>query len=73
MDKNRGALGGADEILAEGDHRGHRERRSLARRERLCVVREEFPVRNIGVIQAFAFNIRHRKFLAVEVDRRLSF
>ena len=25
------------------------------------VVREEFPVRNIGVMQAFAFNIRRTK------------
>jgi microcin C transport system substrate-binding protein len=35
------------------------------------VVREEFPIRNIGVMQAFAFNIRREKFADPRV--RLAF
>ena len=37
------------------------------------VVREEFPVRNIGVMQAFAFNIRHPKFRDARVRRAFNF
>ena len=37
------------------------------------VVREEFPVRNIGVMQAFAFNIRHPKFRDRRVRRAFNF
>src|SRR6478736_237592 len=37
------------------------------------VVREEFPTRNIGVMQAFAFNIRHEKFKDPHVRRAFNF
>ena len=37
------------------------------------VVREEFPTRNIGVMQAFAFNIRRDKFKDPHVRRAFNF
>lgn len=37
------------------------------------VVREEFPIRNIGIMQAFAFNIRRDKFKDVRLRRALNF
>ena len=37
------------------------------------VVREEFPTRNIGVMQAFAFNIRRDKFKDPRVRRAFNF
>ena len=37
------------------------------------VVREEFPVRNMGVMQAFAFNIRRTKFRDRRVRRAFNF
>jgi microcin C transport system substrate-binding protein len=37
------------------------------------VVLEEFPIRNIGVMQAFAFNIRRRKFKQPQLRRALDF
>jgi microcin C transport system substrate-binding protein len=37
------------------------------------VILEEFPIRNIGVMQAFAFNIRRRKFKQPQVRRALNF
>ena len=37
------------------------------------VVKEEFPIRNIGVMQAFAFNIRRDKFKDPRVRRAFNF
>jgi microcin C transport system substrate-binding protein len=37
------------------------------------VVLEEFPIRNIGIMQAFAFNIRRRKFKEPQLRRALNF
>jgi microcin C transport system substrate-binding protein len=37
------------------------------------VVREEFPTRNIGIMQAFAFNIRRDKFKDPRVRRAFNF
>jgi len=37
------------------------------------VVREEFPIRNVGVMQAFAFNIRRDKFKDPRVRRAFNF
>jgi len=37
------------------------------------VILEEFPIRNVGVMQAFAFNIRRRKFKAPQLRRALNF
>jgi microcin C transport system substrate-binding protein len=37
------------------------------------VVREEFPIRNVGVMQAFAFNIRRPKFKDPRVRRAFNF
>jgi microcin C transport system substrate-binding protein len=37
------------------------------------VVREEFPIRNMGLMQAFAFNIRRRKFQDPRVRRAFNF
>jgi microcin C transport system substrate-binding protein len=37
------------------------------------VIREEFPIRNIGVMQAFAFNIRRDKFKDPRVRRAFNF
>jgi microcin C transport system substrate-binding protein len=37
------------------------------------VVLEEFPIRNVGVMQAFAFNIRRRKFKAPQLRHALNF
>lgn len=37
------------------------------------VVREEFPIRNVGVMQAFAFNIRRDKFKDSRVRRAFNF
>ena len=37
------------------------------------VVLEEFPVRNVGVMQAFAFNIRRAKFQDARVRRAFNF
>jgi microcin C transport system substrate-binding protein len=37
------------------------------------VVREEFPIRNVGIMQAFAFNIRRAKFADVRVRRAFNF
>ena len=37
------------------------------------VVREEFPIRNVGVMQAFAFNIRRPKFKDPKVRRAFNF
>jgi microcin C transport system substrate-binding protein len=37
------------------------------------VVREEFPIRNIGVMQCFAFNIRRDKFKDARVRRAFNF
>jgi microcin C transport system substrate-binding protein len=36
-------------------------------------VREEFPVHNMGLMQAFAFNIRRRKFQDARVRRAFNF
>jgi microcin C transport system substrate-binding protein len=37
------------------------------------VVREEFPIRNVGVMQAFAFNIRRGKFADARLRRAFNF
>ena len=37
------------------------------------VLREEFPIRNMGVMQAFAFNLRRRKFHDARVRRAFNF
>jgi microcin C transport system substrate-binding protein len=37
------------------------------------VVLEEFPMRNVGIMQAFAFNIRRRKFKQPWLRRALNF
>ncbi len=37
------------------------------------VVKEEFPVRNVGVMQAFAFNIRRDKFKDARLRRAFNF
>ena len=37
------------------------------------VLREEFPIRNMGVMQAFAFNLRRRKFRDARVRRAFNF
>jgi microcin C transport system substrate-binding protein len=37
------------------------------------VILEEFPVRNIGIMQAFAFNIRRRKFKKPQLRRAFNF
>ena len=37
------------------------------------VVLEEFPIRNVGVMQAFAFNIRRDKFMDPRVRRAFNF
>jgi microcin C transport system substrate-binding protein len=37
------------------------------------VILEEFPIRNVGVMQAFAFNLRRRKFKAPQLRRALNF
>jgi microcin C transport system substrate-binding protein len=37
------------------------------------VIREEFPIRNVGVMQAFAFNIRRDKFKDPRVRRAFNF
>jgi microcin C transport system substrate-binding protein len=37
------------------------------------VIRDEFPIRNMGMMQAFAFNIRRRKFKAPQLRRALNF
>jgi microcin C transport system substrate-binding protein len=37
------------------------------------VILEEFPIRNIGVMQAFAFNVRRRKFKQPQLRRALNF
>ena len=37
------------------------------------VVREEFPIRNSGVMQCFAFNTRHDKFKDARVRRAFNF
>jgi microcin C transport system substrate-binding protein len=37
------------------------------------VVREEFPIRNVGIMQAFAFNIRRAKFADARVRRAFNF
>jgi len=37
------------------------------------VVREEFPVRSVGIMQAFAFNIRRNKFKDARVRRAFNF
>src|SRR5499427_3513579 len=37
------------------------------------VIREEFPIRNIGIMQAFAFNIRRDKFKDPRVRRAFNF
>jgi microcin C transport system substrate-binding protein len=37
------------------------------------VILEEFPIRSIGVMQAFAFNIRRRKFKEPQLRRALNF
>jgi len=37
------------------------------------VVREEFPIRNVGVMQAFAFNTRRDKFKDARVRRAFNF
>ena len=37
------------------------------------VLREEFPIRNVGVMQAFAFNLRRRKFHDPRVRRAFNF
>jgi microcin C transport system substrate-binding protein len=37
------------------------------------IVREEFPIRNMGLMQAFAFNIRRRKFQDPRVRRAFNF
>ncbi len=37
------------------------------------VVREEFPIRNMGLMQGFAFNIRRRKFQDAKVRRAFNF
>jgi microcin C transport system substrate-binding protein len=37
------------------------------------VVLEEFPIRNVGIMQAFAFNIRRRKFKQPQLRRALNF
>jgi microcin C transport system substrate-binding protein len=36
-------------------------------------VREEFPIRNVGLMQAFAFNIRRAKFKDSRVRRAFNF
>jgi len=41
--------------------------------KRRQVVREEFPVHNMGLMQAFAFNIRRRKFQDPRVRRAFNF
>jgi microcin C transport system substrate-binding protein len=37
------------------------------------VVREEFPIRNIGIMQAFAFNVRRDKFKDPRIRRAFNF
>jgi microcin C transport system substrate-binding protein len=37
------------------------------------VILEEFPIRNVGVMQAFAFNLRRRKFKSPQLRRALNF
>ena len=37
------------------------------------VVTEEFPIRNVGVMQAFAFNVRREKFKDLRVRRAFNF
>ena len=37
------------------------------------VIREEFPIRNIGTMQAFAFNTRRTKFRDTRVRRAFNF
>jgi len=37
------------------------------------VILEEFPIRNIGVMQAFAFNLRRHKFKQPQLRRALNF
>jgi microcin C transport system substrate-binding protein len=37
------------------------------------VVREEFPIRNVGVMQGFAFNLRRSKFKDARVRRAFNF
>jgi microcin C transport system substrate-binding protein len=37
------------------------------------VVREEFPIRSVGIMQAFAFNIRRHKFKDARVRRAFNF
>jgi microcin C transport system substrate-binding protein len=41
--------------------------------EQKRVILEEFPVRNVGIMQAFAFNIRRRKFKEPQLRRALNF
>jgi len=37
------------------------------------VIREEFPIRNVGIMQAFAFNVRREKFKDPRVRRAFNF
>jgi microcin C transport system substrate-binding protein len=37
------------------------------------VVREEFPIRNVGIMQAFAFNLRRPQFQDARVRRAFNF
>src|SRR5262245_7399272 len=37
------------------------------------VVLEEFPIRNMGIMQAFAFNVRRRKFAQPQLRRAFNF
>ena len=41
--------------------------------ERGRVVREEFPIRNVGIMQAFAFNLRRPQFQDARVRRAFNF
>jgi microcin C transport system substrate-binding protein len=64
-----GALDWHTENVAKNWATGYNFPASLKRR----VIREEFPIRNIGTMQAFAFNIRRAKFRDPRVRRAFNF